>query len=72
MFKDVVIKVFLVINLVNDLVDAGRWLSCATLEALWTDNLTIVYNQLLIERRYQGQFIVHVLKYSTYRISASP
>jgi len=49
-FENVVVEVFIVVYLVDELVHTRRWLSVAALEPLWTDDLTIVDNQFLIER----------------------
>ena len=37
-----VIKVFVVVDLVDEMIDTGRRLCCATLERLWTNYLAIV------------------------------
>jgi predicted NAD/FAD-dependent oxidoreductase len=46
----VLVKVPLVVDLVDELVDAGRRLRVAALWRLRTDNLAVVDDELLVER----------------------
>jgi hypothetical protein len=50
--QDVVVKVAVVIDLMNEAVHAGRGLSCATFERLGADDLAIVDNELLVKRGF--------------------
>jgi hypothetical protein len=54
MLQDEVVKVFLVVDLVDELVDTGRRLHTAALERLWADDLAVVDDELLVERRCDG------------------
>jgi hypothetical protein len=49
--QDVVVKVLLVVDLVDELVDAGRCRHTAALERLRADDLAVVDDELLVERR---------------------
>ena len=49
MIQDEVVKVFIVVDLVDEMIDTRWRLRSATLERLWAYHLAIVYNQLLIE-----------------------
>lgn len=49
--EDVVVEVLLVVDLVDELVDAGGRLDTAALERLWADDLAIVDDELLVEGR---------------------
>jgi hypothetical protein len=51
MFQDVVVKVLFVVDLVNELVDTGWCLDAAALERLRADDLAVVDDKLLVERR---------------------
>lgn len=48
-FQDVVVEIPLVVDLVDELVDAGRGLCTAALERLWGDDLAVVDHELLVE-----------------------
>jgi len=50
--QDVLIKVPFVVDLVDELVDAGRRLDAAALERLWADDLAVVDDELLVEGRW--------------------
>jgi hypothetical protein len=47
MLENVVVKVSVIVDLVDELIDAGRGLSAATLEGLGADNLAIADSQFL-------------------------
>lgn len=47
--QDEVIKVFVVVDLVNEVIDAWWGLRSTAFKWLWTDNLAVVDNQLLVE-----------------------
>jgi hypothetical protein len=47
--QDVVVKILLVVDLVDEVVDAGRRLDAAALERLWADDLAVVDDELLVE-----------------------
>jgi hypothetical protein len=49
MLQDIVVKVPLVVDLVDELVNAGRRLNAAALERLWADDLAVVDDELLVE-----------------------
>lgn len=49
--EDVVVEVLLVVDLVDELVDAGWRLDTAALERLWADDLAVVDNEFLVEGR---------------------
>lgn len=52
--EDVVVKVAVVVNLMNELVHARRRVSRAALEWLRTDDLAVVDNELLVEGGFWG------------------
>jgi hypothetical protein len=54
MLQDEVVKVPFVVDLVDELVEAGRRLHTAALERLWADDLAVVDDELLVERRCDG------------------
>lgn len=54
--QDVVVKVFVVVDLVDELVDTWWKLCRATLERLWANYLAIVDDQLLVEGCYRDQY----------------
>jgi hypothetical protein len=54
-FQDEVVKVPLVVDLVDHVVDAGWRLDAAAPERLWADDLAVVDDKLLVEGRWQGQ-----------------
>ena len=47
--QDEVIKVFVVVDLVNEVIDAWWELRSTAFKWLWTENLAVVDNQLLVE-----------------------
>ena len=55
MIQDEVVKVFIVVDLVDEMIDTGWRLRSAALEWLWTDYLAVVDDQLLIEGRCRDQ-----------------
>ena len=48
--QDVVIKVLVVVDLVDEVVETWRRLCSAALEWLWANDLAIIDHQLLVER----------------------
>lgn len=54
MAQNVFVKVALIVDLVDELIDAGWGLSSGALGWLWTDDLAIVDNKFLVERGYDG------------------
>jgi hypothetical protein len=54
MAQYVFVEVPLVVNLVDELIDAGRRLRGGALERLRTDDLAVVYDELLVERGCRG------------------
>jgi len=54
MAQNIFVKVALIVDLVDELVDAGRGLSSRALGWLWTDDLAIVDDKFLVERGYDG------------------
>lgn len=55
MFKNIVIEVLLVVDLVDKLVHAMGRLYSTAFQRLWSDNLAIVDDKLLVKRGYDGQ-----------------
>jgi hypothetical protein len=49
-----VVKVFLVVDLVDELVDTGRRLHTAALERLRADDLAVVDDEFFVEGRCDG------------------
>jgi hypothetical protein len=47
--QNVVVEIPLVVDLVDELVDAGRGLGTAALERLWGNDLAVVDHELLVE-----------------------
>jgi hypothetical protein len=47
--QDVVVKVAVVVDLMNEAVHAGWGLSCAAFERLGTDDLAVVDDELLVK-----------------------
>lgn len=47
--QDVIVKVLLVVDLIDELVHTGRCLNTAALEWLGSDDLAVVHNELLVE-----------------------
>ena len=54
MAQNEIVKVPLVVDLVDELIDAGRWLRGGALERLRTDDLAVVDDKLLVERCWHG------------------
>jgi hypothetical protein len=52
--QNVVVKVLFVVDLVDELIDAGWRLDAAALERLWDDYLAVVDDELFVERRCKG------------------
>lgn len=53
--QNIVDKVLIVVDLVDELVYAWRRLRSAAFYRLWADNLAIIYNQLLVNRCCRSQ-----------------
>jgi hypothetical protein len=51
MFENVIVEVSVIVDFVDELIDAGRRLSSAALERLGADNLAVVHSQFLGEGR---------------------
>lgn len=56
MLQDVVIKVTVVVDKVDQLINTWWRLGSAALHRLWAHDLPIVDNQLLVERRWPGKY----------------
>jgi len=72
MAQDILVKVAIIVDLVDQLVDARCELGSNALEWLRADNLTVVDYELLIERGCLDISRSSRRGQDTYRISASP
>lgn len=52
--QDIVVEVFVVVDLIDELIHTGWELRSAALEWLRANHLAIVDDQFLIERRWKG------------------
>ena len=67
-FQYVFVKVPLVVDLVDELVDAGQWLHTAALQRLGAHDLAVVHYELLVEGRWHSQRVLRGEGYGRHTI----